>query len=101
MGISRQQIWVTALVSIAVDVNRRTGQIGIVRTLDVTTVGEGELCLAYRGRDDRRREPVAIVAADFILLLTEVEVVVCQMLIAQSYLCIDFAKRATILQEGS
>ena len=98
MGISRQQIWVTALVSIAVDVNRRTGQIGIVRTLDVTTVGEGELCLAYRGRDDRRREPVAIVAADFILLLTEVEG---QMLIAQSYLCIDFAKRATILQEGS
>ena len=92
MGISRQQIRITALVSIAVDINRRAGQISIVWTLDVTTIRERELCLAYRGRDDRRREPVAIVAADFILLLTEAEVVVCQMLIAQSYLCLDFAK---------
>ena len=92
MGISRQQIWITALVSIAVDINRRTGKISIDRTLDVTTVRERELCLAYRGRDDCRREPVAIVAADLILLLTKIEVVVCQVFIAQPYLGIDFAK---------
>lgn len=59
------------------------------------------MCLAYRGRDDCRREPVAIVAADLILLFTKIEVVVCQVFIAQSYLGIDFAKRTTILRKAA
>ncbi len=99
VGIGGQQIGIAALIGVAVDVDGRTGQVGVWRTLNVATVGQRELYLADRSGNDCRREPVTIVAADLILLYTEVEVIVRQVLVAQTYLGEDLAELTAILCE--
>ena len=100
MRIGWLQIGIATLVGIAVDIDSRTGQIGVVWSLNVVTIRQRKLHIAYRCRDDCSRKPVTIIATNFILFDAEVEIVILQMLVAQPHLCKHSAEWSAIFCKG-
>ena len=98
--VSRQQIRIAALIGVTVDVDRRTGQVAIVRALDVAAIREAQLHLSDGSGEGSCGEPVAVVAAHLVLALAEVEVVICQVLVAQTGLGKHLAELPAVFDEG-